>query len=116
MTFIGWVDPTINSKMYAKSKIWVSIPESDATSISLLEAMSLGCVSVVIDLPANREWIEHQKNGIIVQDIETNFLEEALLLNMEEAALINEQIIREKGTKEVNRAIYFKIYDQLLMC
>ena len=116
VTFIGWVVPAIISKMYAKSKIWVSIPESDATSISLLEAMSLGCVPVVIDLPANHEWIQHQKNGIIVQDIETNFLEEALTLNIEEAASINEQIIREKGTKEVNRMIYFGIYDQLLMC
>ena len=78
--------------------------------------MSLGCIPVVIDLPANREWIEHQKNGIIVSDIESNFFEEALSLNMEEAANINEQIIHEKGTKEVNRAIYFEIYDQLLMC
>lgn len=116
ITFIGWVDAAINSKMYAKSKIWVSIPESDATSISLLEAMSLGSVPVVVDLPANREWIEHQKNGFIVQDIDSNFLEEALTINMEEAAAINEQIIREKGTKEVNRAIYFAIYRDLLMC
>jgi glycosyltransferase involved in cell wall biosynthesis len=81
ITFIGWVDAAINSKMYAKSKIWVSIPESDATSISLLEAMSLGSVPVVVDLPANREWIEHQKNGFIVQDIDSNFLEEALTIN-----------------------------------
>jgi glycosyltransferase involved in cell wall biosynthesis len=101
--------------MYAKSKIWVSIPESDATSISLLEAMSLGCIPVVVDLPANREWIEHQKNGIIVQNIDANFLEEALSLNMEAAAVINEQIIREKGTKEVNKALFVQIYNQLLM-
>lgn len=116
VTFIGWVDATVNSKMYAKSKLWVSIPESDATSISLLEAMSLGCIPVVVDLPANREWIRHGHNGIIIQDIESNFLEEALTLPFEEAASINEQIIREKGTKEVNREIFFQIYDQLLMC
>ena len=116
VTFIGWVDATVNSKMYAKSKIWVSIPESDATSISLLEAMSLGCIPVVADLPANREWIRHGRNGIIVQDIDSNFLEEALTLPFDEAASINEQIIREKGTKEVNRKLYFGIYDQLLSC
>ncbi len=115
VTFIGWVDATINSKMYAKSKIWVSIPESDATSISLLEAMSLGCIPIVVDLPANREWIQQGKNGIIVEDIDSDFLEEALTLPFEDIAQINEQIIREKGTKEVNRTLFFEIYDQLLM-
>lgn len=113
ISFIGWVDSTKNSEMYAQSKIWVSIPESDATSISLLEAMSLGCIPVVIDLPANREWIRHGENGIIVQDIETDFFEEALTLSFEEVARINEQIIREKGTKEVNRQLFFEIYNQL---
>jgi L-malate glycosyltransferase len=114
--FIGWVDATVNSKMYAKSKIWVSIPESDATSISLLEAMSLGCIPVVIDLPANREWIVPDQNGIIVLNIDTDFFEQALSLSYEKVAAINEQIIQKKGTKEVNKAKFIEIYDQLLIC
>lgn len=113
VTFIGWVDAAVNSKMYAKSRLWVSIPESDATSISLLEAMSLGCIPVVIDLPANREWIQHGVNGIIVTDIDTNFLEEALTIDFEKAVQINTEIINQKGTKETNQKLFFEIYDSL---
>lgn len=113
VTFIGWVDAAVNSKMYAKSRLWVSIPESDATSISLLEAMSLGALPVVIDLPANREWIQHGVNGIIVNNIDTNFLEEALSIDFEKAAHINTEIIHQKGTKETNQKLYFAIYDDL---
>lgn len=113
VTFIGWVDAAVNSKMYAKSRLWVSIPESDATSISLLEAMSLGAIPVVIDLPANREWIQDGVNGIIVNNIETNFLEEALSIDFEKAVQINTEIIHQKGTKETNQKLYFAIYDDL---
>lgn len=113
-TFIGWVDASVNTKMYAKSRLWVSIPESDATSISLLEAMSLGSIPVVVDLPANREWIQDGVNGIIVKDLNSNFFEEALSINFEKAAALNTEIINQKGTKEVNRKLYFQIYDQLL--
>ena len=113
VTFIGWVDAAVNSKMYAKSRLWVSIPESDATSISLLEAMSLGCIPVVFDLPANHEWIQHGVNGIIVKDIENNFLEEALSIDFEKAAHMNAEIIHQKGTKETNQKLFFEIYDSL---
>lgn len=113
VTFIGWVDAAVNSKMYAKSRLWVSIPESDATSISLLEAMSLGAIPVVIDLPANREWIQHGVNGIIVNNIDTNFFEEALSIDFEKAVQINTEIIHQKGTKETNQKLYFAIYDDL---
>jgi glycosyltransferase involved in cell wall biosynthesis len=113
VTFIGWVDAAVNSKMYAKSRMWVSIPESDATSISLLEAMSLGAIPVVIDLPANREWIQHGVNGIIVNNIETNFLEESLSIDFDKAAQINTDIIHQKGTKETNQKLFFAIYDDL---
>jgi glycosyltransferase involved in cell wall biosynthesis len=39
--FVGWIQKEDNEKWYSKAKIWVSIPESDATSISLLEACLL---------------------------------------------------------------------------
>jgi glycosyltransferase involved in cell wall biosynthesis len=112
--FLGWVKVQTNSENYAKAKIWVSIPESDATSISLLEAMSLGCIPVVSDLPANKEWIENGKNGAIVENIDTDFISEALLLNSDTVFEINKEIIAKKGAKEVNRKIFYRIYDQIL--
>ncbi|MCL1850007.1 MAG: glycosyltransferase family 4 protein [Bacteroidetes bacterium] len=111
--FIGWVDSKINSENYAKAKIWVSIPESDATAISLLEAMSMGCIPVVSHLPANKEWIQNQVNGIVVDNADHDFLSEALLLNQDTVTEINKEIIAQKGTKEVNRKIFYRIYDDI---
>jgi glycosyltransferase involved in cell wall biosynthesis len=112
--FIGWVDAKVNSQLYAKAKIWVSIPESDATSISLLEAMSLACVPVVSDLPANREWIDDNMNGIIVDNVDDPFFERFTKIDFEKAAQFNQKIIAQKGTKEVNRKIFIEIYQKLL--
>jgi len=111
--FLGWVDAKTNSENYAKAKIWVSIPQSDATSISLLEAMSLGCIPVVSDLPANKEWIENGKNGVIVENIDCDFITEALSLNSDSVFEINSEIIAQKGTKEVNRKLFYQIYDEI---
>ncbi len=40
------------------SHFCISIPHRDATSVSLLESMALGCVPIVSDIPANREWVD----------------------------------------------------------
>lgn len=111
--FVGWLDAKANSENYAKAKIWVSIPESDGTSISLLEAMSFGCIPIVSDLPANREWIENGKNGVIVSDSDQDFITEATALNFDSVFEINREIINQKGTKAVNKALFCQIYDEV---
>ncbi len=112
--FVGWLDEPTNFLYYSQAKIWVSIPESDATSISLLEAMSMGCVPVVSDLPANREWISDGYNGLIVKDVDTNFFSEAIeKINAAEAAEHNRKIVAENATKEANRKKFIAIYDKI---
>ena len=112
--FVGWLDEPTNFFYYSQAKIWVSIPESDATSISLLEAMSMGCVPVVSDLPANREWISDGYNGLIVKDVDTNFFSEAIQkINAAEAAEHNRKIVAENATKEANRKKFIAIYDKI---
>ena len=112
--FVGWVDQEKNVEYYSKARLFVSIPESDATSISLLEAMAYGCIPVLSDLPANREWIDDGKNGIIVNSPSENIFERALKLNMSEVASINKRIIIEKGTKVANKKKFIQLYDHLL--
>jgi len=112
--FVGWVDQDKNVEYYSKARLFVSIPESDATSISLLEAMAYGCIPVLSDLPANREWIDDGKNGIIVNSPSENIFERALKLNISEVASINKRIIIEKGTKVANKKKFIQLYDHFL--
>jgi glycosyltransferase involved in cell wall biosynthesis len=112
--FVGWIQKEDNEQWYSKAKIWVSIPESDATSISLLEAMACGCIPVVSDLPANREWIQSGRNGIVVENLESDFLSEALLLNQSEAIELNQKRIEQDGTKEANRIKFTELYQRIL--
>jgi glycosyltransferase involved in cell wall biosynthesis len=112
--FVGWIQKEDNEKWYSKAKIWVSIPESDATSISLLEAMACGCIPVVSDLPANREWIQSGLNGIIVNDLESDFISDALKLNLAEAINMNKNRIEKDGTKASNRIKFIQLYQRIL--
>ena len=50
--FVGWLNKNENYAYYNGGKVFISIPRSDATGISLMEAMSGGCLPVVSNLPA----------------------------------------------------------------
>lgn len=76
--FVGWLNKEENMNWYLKSKIFVSIPESDAGSISLAEALACGCFCVVSDIPAYREII-CEENGIFVSDVNEDFFTTALI-------------------------------------
>jgi glycosyltransferase involved in cell wall biosynthesis len=111
--FIGWVDTETNRKYYAKSKFWISVPESDATSISLLEAMAYGCIPIVSNLPSNKEWIKNGENGFIVTDLEIEYLSEMLSVDLVYARNINKERILQDGTKEANRKKFIRLYEQV---
>jgi len=112
--FVGWIQKEDNERWYSKAKIWVSIPESDATSISLLEAMACGCIPVVSDLPANREWIKSGVNGIIAENLESNYIEKAMEINQVRAMEINQKRIALDGTKDANRKKFLELYQKML--
>lgn len=111
--FVGFLKPEDNRNYYAKAKVYISIPESDGTAISLLEAMAFGCIPLVSDLPANKEWINSGTNGIIFSSNLSADIEKALQLNAELVAQENRKLIEAKATKAVNQERFFKLYDQL---
>lgn len=98
VSFVGFLSAEENAKWYAKSTYFVSIPESDGTAVSLLEAMYYGCIPIVSCLPANREWITHGENGFIVGDLASDFLYEVFAYEFDKALTKNKQIINEHGT------------------
>jgi len=111
--FVGWLDSEQNFHYYSLAKIWVSIPESDARPTSLFEAMSMGCIPIVADVPSLHEWVQDGINGVIVKDIENEFISRALQIPMEEAVAMNKKMVAETATKEANREKYRQMYQRI---
>jgi glycosyltransferase involved in cell wall biosynthesis len=79
VTILGAVDqPTLHDLM-ARARVAVSVPESDATSAALLEALATGLRVVVNDLPANREWVDPAIGIITSRDPSRDELARAMI-------------------------------------
>lgn len=112
--FVGWLSKDKNYEYYSKAKLYVSIPISDGTPTSLLEAMSSGCIPVVSDLPVYYEWIQNEDNGLIVNDLNSNFIDKALKIDQMEAWQVNRNIIMQKATLDINKKKFIEIYNELI--
>ncbi len=66
--FVGRLDAAEQAAWYARARWYLSLPLSDSVSVSVLEAMAHGCVPILSDLPANRELVRDDDNGLIVPD------------------------------------------------
>lgn len=64
--FVGRLDAKAQDAWYDRAAWYISLPESDSVSVSVIEAMAHGCIPVLSDLPANRELVSDARNGIIV--------------------------------------------------
>lgn len=56
--FAGFIDDEELVRLYRRADVYVSVPSSDSTAVSLLQAMAAGCAIVATDLPATREWVD----------------------------------------------------------
>ena len=113
-SFVGFVKSDINKQNYLKSYIWISNPISDGTAISLYESMGYGCISVTSDLPATKEVITNDKNGVIAIKGISEGLERAIKMILEEVQKINKEIIITTATKEVNKKKITDLYDEII--
>lgn len=64
---------------YAASDIAVSVPRSDGTPSSVLEAMACGAAPVLSDLPSLREWVVSEQEGLFVAAGDAGALTAAVL-------------------------------------
>lgn len=78
--------------------VFCSVPEHDATSVSVLEGMAAGAFPILSDLPANREWVRPGENGLLVRSGDVRQTAEAL----EEAC--GDDALRERARAE-NRSL-----------
>lgn len=65
----GYVSTEDIINLLLSCNLYVTIPTSDSTSVSLLEAMACGALCLVSNIPANLEWINNT-NGYIVDKFE----------------------------------------------
>lgn len=117
--FIGRYNPDKVGEILEKNDVFVSVPKSDSTSVSLLESMYCGLYSIVSDLPANREWVQDKFNGLILNQVSEENIKDALLWcasnknKLKESSEYNTELIKEKALWSNNAKIVENIYDNL---
>ena len=96
ITFVGFLNSHEQAGYYRVSQFYFSLPESDSTSVSLLEAMAWGCIPIVSDLEANHEWITNRENGLFETDCIRSDIQ-YLLDNRQTVFVKNRLVIQEKA-------------------
>ena len=89
----------------ATADIYASFSESDGASIALLEAMALGAIPVVSDIPASRAWVQDGVNGVVAAldpAAAARGLERSMALNRAQVAVVNQALVRERGDRGQN--------------
>jgi glycosyltransferase involved in cell wall biosynthesis len=118
--FTGSYKPHEVGKLLSENDVFVSIPESDSTSVSLLESMYCGLFPVVCGLPANREWVKNGENGIIIEEVNETNVKNSLLWcyeNIEHMASVSQNnidIIEEKALWKNNSKIVEGLYNRMI--
>jgi len=108
------------SELHHKADIFISVPSSDSSSVSLHEAMASGLPVIVSDIPANHEWITHGWNGFIVPVRDPKELAKSILQLIENPDLMrlfgerNTQLIRDKADRKKHMAHMEELYHELL--
>jgi len=112
--FTGWLEPSDNFRYYNRASIYVSVPENDATAVSLLEAMSAGCLPVVSDLAANREWIQDGINGVVCRKGMVDPLDTAFKMDLPKVSEQNIELVKHRAGRKAARKNFIEIYHRFL--
>ena len=120
MDFKGFINRRELFELLNKGLAFISIPNSDSTSVTLLESMISGSFPIVSDLPANKEWIEDSVNGLILSKFDSNELSKLMIRAIEDKELIkssrkiNKKIIEDRAVWEDNMSMALNSYKLIL--
>lgn len=106
-------------KWLEESDFYISLPDTEGISSSLLEAMACGCYPIVTNLPGNREWIEDGVNGALVGLLEDEIVSRlsALIdnrLSLLPAVRHNRRMVEERADAEKVNADFVRRYRTLV--
>jgi glycosyltransferase involved in cell wall biosynthesis len=120
VTFHGRLDDAGMASVMQRCAVSISVPTSDATSVSLLESMACGMAAIVSDLPANRQWIGAE-GGTVVGMRNAEALAQALVAAVDHPAQLamqgahNRQEALNKASRRVQMDAMFALYERLLI-
>jgi L-malate glycosyltransferase len=107
--------------LYRMAKVTVSVPASDSTPVSMLEAMACGSAPIFTDLPSLREWISDGHNGYLVGPKDPQALADRIVRVLRspevarDFAQRNRQIISARASQAANMGRMEALYETLTM-
>lgn len=119
VTFHGRVGDAAMVNALRAARVSVSVPTSDATSVSVLESMACGIPVIASDLPANRQWLGTEE-GLFVEPGSAPALAnalEALWRDDDYAQRIgrrNHECMLREGARPVQMDAMVALYERLL--
>ena len=114
--FLGHVDHGRLAELLASSDLFVTPSLSDGNNISLNEAMACGCFPIASSIPANRQWLEPEVNGLLFSPGDSGQLAKCIIegaLNSglrSKAAVINRAIVASRANWAVATRSMEEIY------
>ncbi len=112
----GWLNAAQNAENYAKSRIYVSIPQSDGVPASLMEAVSADCIPVLSPIESYRSLCRSGMRGIVLSNEELeseNFIHKALETDSADIIAQNREFVFEFSDKERNRDKFYALFDKI---
>lgn len=100
--WLGRIEPwERNADTYRMASVAVSVPDSDGTPVSVLEAMACGLPVIAGDLPSLREWITPGENGLLVPVRDARALADAILALLNDPA--RRAVFAQRGLETVRQ-------------
>jgi glycosyltransferase involved in cell wall biosynthesis len=119
--WVGRMEPYERvADIYRLADVVVSVPASDSTPVSILEALACGIPVITTDLPALHEWISPGESGLMVSQRDSHELASALidlLTNIELAdrfRRIGPTIIETRANQQLEMEKMEALYQKLL--
>jgi glycosyltransferase involved in cell wall biosynthesis len=105
--------------LYRQAAVVVSVPSSDGTPQSVLEAMACGAAPVVSDLPSLHDWVRHEQEGLVALVGDTEALAAAILRLLDDEPLRASiraaavRLVQQQADSRLWMERYEQIYRQL---
>jgi glycosyltransferase involved in cell wall biosynthesis len=116
VSFLGYLGREALRDVLGSAHVCVSVPRSDATAVSTLEAMAVGCFPIVSDLPSQEELVRQGENGFRVPIRDAGALAGRIVEALEHPELrlraleLNRELVRQSGLLEENMARMEELY------